>query len=73
MKAKIIQSGFYNGIERKFVALCKERDVLTFDHVCKAPDVGEEKLVFKVQRGLPWFDKHPVNVYLRFDDYIAID
>jgi len=73
MKAKIIQSGFYNGNERKLVAICKERDTLTFDHVCKASDAGDEKLVFKVQRGMPWFDKHPLSVYLRFEDYIAID
>lgn len=76
MKAKIIQSGFYNGSERKFVALCKDRDILTFDRVCKGKrdaDVEDEKLVFKVQRGLPWFDKHPISVYLRFEDYTAID
>jgi hypothetical protein len=73
MKAKIIQSGFYNGSDRKLVALCKKRDTLTFDRVCKDPSVKEERLVFKVQRDLPWFDKHPLSVYLRFEDYIAID
>ncbi len=72
MKAKILRSSFYNGNGKTLVALCKDRDVLTFDHVCKCPDAKNEPLVFKVQRGSPWFDKYPISVYLRFEDYIAI-
>ena len=73
MKAKIIQSGYYNGSEKKFVCLCSERDTLTFSHVVRAIDVqNDEKLCFTVKRGLPWNDQFPLSVYLRFEDYVAI-
>ena len=73
MKATIIQSGFYNGNDRRFVALDNERDVLTFDRVVKDPHYKGTPLCFKVKRGLPWFDKQPIDVYLGFGDYTAID
>ena len=69
MKAKIIQSGYYNGNAKKLVCLCSERDTLTFSHVVHSSD---EKLCFKVKRGFPWNDKFPLSVYLRFEDYVAI-
>lgn len=72
MKAKIIESGFYSGENRKFVALDKERDVLTFSHVCKFVSANNEKLCFTVKRGSPWLDKERIKVYLRFEDYNAI-
>jgi hypothetical protein len=73
MKAKIIQSGFYTGSEKKFVCLNKDRDILTFDHVVKDPYHKNDPLCFKVKRGSPWNDKYSINVYLRFDDYTAIN
>ena len=73
MKAKIIQSGFYTGSEKKFVCLNKGRDILTFDHVVKDPYYKNDPLCFKVKRDSPWSDKYPINVYLRFDDYTAIN
>lgn len=73
MKAKIIQSGFYTGSENKFVCLNKDRDILTFDHVVKDPYYKNDPLCFKVKRGSPWNDKYPINVHLRFEDYIAIN
>jgi hypothetical protein len=69
MKAKIIQSGYYNGNAKKLVCLCSERDILTFSHVVRSND---EKLCFKVKRGFPWNDQFPLSVYLRFEDYVAI-
>ena len=71
MKAKIIQSGFYNGSNRKFVALDKDRDTLTFSHVRKSFDAQNERLCFTVKRGSPWLDKEPIAVYLSFGDYTA--
>jgi hypothetical protein len=73
MKAKIIQSGFYNGNGNRFVALDVDRDTLTFESVVKDPQYKGNPLCFKVKRGLPWFDKQPISVYLSFADYIAID
>ncbi len=73
MKAKIIQNGFYNGSEKKFVCLDKDRDTLIFDHVVKDSYYKNEPLCFKVKRGMPWNDLNPINVYLRFEDYIAIN
>ena len=73
MRAKIRESGYYNGSAKKLVCLCSERDILTFSHVVRAVDVkNKEKLCFKVRRGSPWNDQFPVSVYLRFEDYAAI-
>jgi hypothetical protein len=73
MKAKILQSGYYNGQEKKLVCLCSERDTLTFSHVVPKDEAfNGEKLCFKVKRGFPWNDKFPISVYLRFADYVAI-
>jgi len=73
MKAKIIQSGFYNGNGKRFVSLDVDRDILTFECVVKDPHYKGNPLCFKVKRGLPWFDKQPIAVYLSFNDYVAMD